>query len=318
VTREPRKNTAASIRTRLLSLAQSNGEDYQRVLGRYAIERFLYRLGRSPYRDKFALKGATLFTLWTGQTHRPTKDLDLLGQGSSAIGEVEQTIWAICEIQEKDGLVFDSASVEGTKIKEDDEYDGVRIKLLAELAGARIPMQIDIGFGDAVYPEPELASFPVLLPMEPPLIRAYPREASIAEKFQAMILLDIRNSRMKDFYDIWFIANTWTFDMASLRKAILASFERRGSTTPTGVPFALTDDFLNDPQKTRQWSAFVNRLNPGGKAPSLEEVGAVLRAFLLPCISGGSPTKADTLSWTPNQGWNKTKTNASSEPATTE
>ena len=318
MTREPRKNTAASIRARLLSLAQSKAEDYQRVLGRYAVERFLYRLGRSPYRDKFVLKGATLFTLWTGHTHRPTKDLDLLGQGSSAIGEVEQTIRAICQIQEEDGLVFDSASVEGTKIKEDDEYDGVRIKLLADLAGARIPMQIDIGFGDAVYPQPELASFPVLLPMEAPLIRAYPREASIAEKFQAMVLLDIRNSRMKDFYDIWFIANTWTFDMASLRNAIFASFERRGSTIPTGVPFALTDHFLNDPQKTQQWSAFVNRLDPGEKAPSLEEVGAVLRAFLLPCISGNSPTKPEILSWTPNQGWSGTKPDASSDPATTE
>src|ERR1700686_4932785 len=144
------------------------------------------------------------------------------------------TIRAICEIRDEDGLVFDSASVEGTKIKEDDEYDGVRIKLLADLAGAWIPMQIDIGFGDAVYPEPELVSFPVLLPMEAPLIRAYPREASIAEKFHAMVMLDIRNSRMKDFYDIWFMANTWTFDMAPLRNAIVASFERRRSTVPTG------------------------------------------------------------------------------------
>ena len=319
MTREKGKNTAASIRARLLALAQSKGEDYQRVLGRYAIERFLYRLGRSPYRDKFALKGATLFTLWTGHTHRPTKDLDLLGRGSSsAIEEVEMTIRAICEIQDEDGMVFHSESVEGARIKEDDEYDGVRIKLLAELAGARIPMQIDIGFGDAVYPEPELASFPVLLPMEAPLIRAYPRESAIAEKFHAMVVLDIRNSRMKDFYDVWFMANTWTFDMASLRKAILASFERRGSTIPTVVPFALTDDFLNDPQKTQQWNAFVSRLNPGDKAPSLEEVGAVLRAFLLPCISGDSLTKADIRSWTPNQGWSKTKADTSSDSAITE
>jgi len=318
VTHEPRKNTAASIRARLLSLAQSKGEDYQRVLGRYAIERFLYRLGRSPYRDRFALKGATLFTLWTGHTHRPTKDLDLLGQGSPAIGEVEQTIRAICEIQEEDGLVFNSASVDGTKIKEDDEYDGVRIKLLAELAGARIPMQIDIGFGDAVYPEPELASFPVLLPMEAPLIRAYPREASIAEKFHAMVLLDIRNSRMKDFYDIWFMANTWTFDMASLRNAILASFERRGSTIPTGVPFALTQDFLNDPQKKQQWSAFVSRLDPEDQAPSLEEIGAILGALLLPCISGDSLPKAEILSWTPNQGWSRTTAGTSSDSPITE
>jgi predicted nucleotidyltransferase component of viral defense system len=305
VTPEPRKNIAASIRARLLSLAQSKGEDYQRVLGRFAIERFLYRLGRSPYRDKFALKGATLFTLWTGQTHRPTKDLDLLGRGSSAIGEVEQTIRAICGVHEEDGIAFDSESVEGTRIKEDDEYDGVRIKLQAELAGARIPMQIDIGFGDAVYPEPELVSFPVLLHMGAPLIRAYPREASIAEKFHAMVVLDIRNSRMKDFYDIWFMANTWTFDMASLRKAILTSFERRGPTIPAGVPFALTDNFLNDPQKQQQWSAFVSRLNPGDKPPSLEEVGAILRTFLLPCISEDSLAEAEARSWTPSQHWSR-------------
>ena len=303
MTREKGKNTAASIRARLLTLAQSKGEDYQRVLGRYAVERFLYRLGQSPYRDKFALKGATLFTLWTGQTHRPTKDLDLLGRGSSAIGEVEETIRAICETQGEDGIAFDSKSIEGTKIKEEDEYDGVRIKLLAELAGARIPMQIDIGFGDAVYPEPELTSFPVLLPMEAPFIRAYPREASIAEKFHAMVVLDIRNSRMKDFYDIWFMANTWNFDMASLRKAIHASFGKRGSTTPTGTPFALTEEFLNDPQKKQQWIAFVRRLSPDCKAPFLDEVGAILRAFLLPCVSGESPTLSDLSQWTPSRQW---------------
>ena len=303
MTRDKGKNKAASIRARLLALAQSKGEDYQRVLGRFAIERFLYRLGRSPYRDKFAIKGATLFTLWTGHTHRPTKDLDLLGRGSSAIGEVEQTIRAICEVHEDDGIVFDSGSIVATKIKEDDEYDGVRIKILADLAEARIPMQIDIGFGDAVYPEPELASFPVLLFMEAPLIRAYPREASIAEKFQAMVLLEIRNSRMKDFYDIWFMANTWTFDMTSLSKAILTSFERRGSTIPTEVPFALTDDFLDDPQKKQQWTAFLSRLNPGDKAPSLGEVGVILRAFLLPCISGDSLAEAKVRSWTPSQHW---------------
>jgi len=319
VTREKGKNTAASIRARLLALAQSKGEDYQRVLGRYAVERFLYRLGQSPYRDKFALKGATLFTLWTGHTHRPTKDLDLLGRGSSsAIAEVEMTIRAICEIQDEDGIMFRRESIEGARIKEDDEYNGVRIKLFAELAGARIPMQIDIGFGDAVYPEPELASFPVLLPMEAPLIRAYPRESAVAEKFHAMVVLDIRNSRMKDFYDVWLMASTWTFEMASLRSAILGSFERRGSPIPTEVPFALTDDFLNDSRKKQQWSAFVNRLNPGEKAPPLEEVGTVLRAFLVPCISGDSPTNPGILSWTPNNGWSKAKPNSSSDPANTE
>lgn len=314
MTRKKAKNTAESVRARLLALAHSKGEDYQRVLGRYAIERILYRLGRSPYRDKFALKGAALFTLWTGQTHRPTKDLDLLGHGSSAIGDVEKTIRAICEIQEDDGIRYDSKSVEGTKIKEDGEYDGVRIKFQADLAGARIPMQIDIGFGDAAYPEPELASFPVLLPMEAPVIRAYPREASIAEKFHAMVVLDIRNSRMKDFYDIWFMANTWTFDMKSLSKAILASFERRGTAIPMEVPFALTTEFLNDQQKKQQWTAFVRRLNPGDTAPSLEKVGEILRTFLLPCISGSDLTQANIRSWTPDRHWDETEPDTFTKP----
>jgi len=306
MTRQPAKNLAASIRARLLLLAQNRGEDYQRMLGKYAIERFLYRLGQSPYRDRFALKGAMLFTLWTGQTHRPTKDLDLLGWGSSTIADVEAIIRTICKIPSEDGIVFDSQSVEGARIKEQDEYDGVRIKCDAHLAGARIPMQVDIGFGDAVYPEPELASFPVLLSMDAPLIRAYPREAAIAEKLHAMVELDIRNSRMKDFYDIWFMAVTWSFDMASLRKAIAASFERRGMDVPESV-FALTDGFLNDPQKKLQWGAFVSRLNPADTTPSLNEVGTVLRTFLLPCLGAKSQTDADIRHWTSDLKWRKGK-----------
>jgi hypothetical protein len=301
MTREPFKNPAASIRARLLSMSEEKGEDYQRVLGRFAVERFLYRLGASPYRDSFVLKGATLFTLWTGETHRPTKDLDLLGWGSSAIADVEPVIRAICEIQDDDGILFDSQSIEGARIKEDDEYDGVRIKCRAQLAGARIPLQVDIGFGDAVYPEPELATFPVILPMSAPIIRAYPREASIAEKLHAMVELDIRNSRMKDFYDIWFMANTWTFNLAALRGAIVVSFQRRGWAIPEDIPFALSEEFLNDSQKMLQWKAFAGRLNYGDKAPSLARVGSVLRAFLAPCLSSQTDSAAQV--WTPNVGW---------------
>ena len=166
-------------------------------------------------------------------------------------------------------------------------------------------MQIDIGFGDAVYPEPELASFPVLLPMDAPLIRAYPREAAIAEKFNAMVVLDIRNSRMKDFYDIWFMANTWGFELATLQTAILASFERRRVEIPQGVPFALTNEFLDDPQKKQQWNAFVSRLYPGSKAPSLDEVGALLRAFLLPCIQPAAAPGSTARHWTSDTQWSE-------------
>jgi nucleotidyltransferase AbiEii toxin of type IV toxin-antitoxin system len=200
------------------------------------------------------------------------KDLDLLGRGlSSTVTEVEALIREICEIRQDDGIVFDHESVEGSRIKEEDEYDGIRVKFQAELAGARIPMQVDIGFGDAVYPEPELASFPVLLPMEAPIIRAYPREATIAEKFHAMVLLDIRNSRMRDFYDIWYMANTWEFEMKPLQKAIEFSFTRRGTSLPDDVPFALTDGFLDDAQKKMQWNAFVSRFDAGDKRPTSQK-----------------------------------------------
>jgi predicted nucleotidyltransferase component of viral defense system len=303
VSSESGTNLAASIRARLLRLAQVSGEDYQRVLGRYGIERFLYRLGHSPHRDRFALKGATLFTLWTGQTHRPTKDLDLLGWGSSAINDVEAVMREICEVEDQDGIVFDAKSVEGTKIKEDDEYDGVRIKFSAHLAGARIPMQVDIGFGDAVYPEPELVTFPVLLPMAPPQIRAYPRESAIAEKLHAMVELDIRNSRMKDFYDIWYMAQTWTFEMPLLHRAIAAVFDRRGLALPESAPFALTADFLNDSQKKQQWNAFISRFNTADAGPSLDDVGALLSAFLLPCLYADSPAETQARRWVPGSGW---------------
>jgi predicted nucleotidyltransferase component of viral defense system len=303
MSREPARNLAASVRARLLTLAQEKGEDYQRILGKYAVERFLFRLGRSEYRDRFILKGAMLFTLWMGEMHRPTKDLDLLGWGSSAVEEVEKTIRAICAVEEDDGLAFDGGSVAGERIKEDDEYEGVRVKLSATLAGARIPMQIDIGFGDAVYPEPKFASFPTLLSMEAPRIRAYPREATIAEKFNAMVVLDIRNSRMKDFYDIWFMATTWEFDMESLRAAIFAAFERRGIAVPKETPFALTDEFLNDAQKKQQWKAFASRLNPGSTVPQLDEVGTVLRAFLMPCIVSGARGELPFVHWTPDSYW---------------
>lgn len=303
MSRESGTNVAASIRARLLRLAQEGGEDFQRVLGRYGIERFLYRLGNSPHRDRFALKGATLFTLWTGQTHRPTKDLDLLGRGSSAVADVEAVMQEICEIQDQDGIVFDVQSIEGTKIKEDDEYDGVRVKFSAQLAGARIPMQVDIGFGDAVYPEPELATFPVLLPMAAPEIRAYPRESAIAEKLHAMVELDIRNSRMKDFYDVWYMAETWSFEMSGLHGAIAAVFKRRGLALPEGAPFALTADFLNDSQKKQQWNAFISRFNDAGGSPSLNEVGSLLRAFLLPCLYADSPAETAARRWLPGSGW---------------
>ena len=209
----------------------------------------------------------------------------------------------ICGVQDDDGMIFDAKTVEGTKIEEDDEYDGVRIRLNAPFAGARIPMQVDIGFGDVVFPGPELATFPVLLPMVAPQIRAYPRESVIAKKLHAMVELDIRNSRMKDFYDIWYMARTWPFEMPLLRCAIALVFERRGFALHESALFALTADFLNGPRKEQQWNVFISRLNSAGVGPTLDEVGALLRAFLLPCLHAESPAETQVRRWLPGAGW---------------
>jgi hypothetical protein len=156
-----RKNIAESVRARLLNLSKQRGDEFQLTLTNYVIERFLYRLGRSQFRDRFVLKGAVLFRVWMGQSHRPTKDLDLLGNGSSGLSEVAEAIRKVCLVEADDGVVFDLDAIQAERIREDAEYEGVRIRFGAELAAAKIPLQIDVGFGDAITPEPSIDSRPV-------------------------------------------------------------------------------------------------------------------------------------------------------------
>lgn len=299
-------NLAASIRERLLQRARSTGEEFQLALTEFANERFLYRLGASDYRDRFILKGATLFTLWDGRLNRPTRDLDLLGLGSSQIEDVVAVCKAICGIPVEDGIVFDLASVHGARIREDADYEGVRILLRAELAGARIPMQIDIGFGDAVEHGGDLVHFPVLLPMGAPLIRAYPKEAAIAEKLHGMVILDMANSRMKDFYDIWFMSKRWPFNLGTLSSAIASTFERRSTPLPDQLPTALGSTFLTAPEKQAQWRAFRSRL--GDQAPSLalEEIGKAIRDFIAPALFLQTTLPPNAV-WDPDKGWSETR-----------
>jgi hypothetical protein len=181
-----RRNLPASVRQRLLNRARDRGEDFQYVLSRYAIERLLYRLGQSRHSQRFVLKGATLFDVWTGQTHRPTRDLDLLCSGDPSVLRMEQILRELCDAVHRDGLDFDPASVSGEEIRGADEYTGVRVRLQARLAGARIPIRVDVGFGDAVVPAPEPVDYPPLLDLPAPVVRAYPREAVAAEKFSTL------------------------------------------------------------------------------------------------------------------------------------
>jgi predicted nucleotidyltransferase component of viral defense system len=283
MTRKGPQNHAASIRQRLLNKARQQNEDFNLVLFRYAAERLLYRLSRSSHRDRFVLKGATLFQIWTGQSHRPTRDLDLLGQGMPSSDKFLQLFREVCQQDvEEDGLEFRSETVRAEPIKEDDEYQGLRLKLQATLAPARIQLQIDIGFGDAVTPAPDEIDFPTLLDLPAPSLKAYPRETVVAEKYQAMVMLGIANSRMKDFYDVWTLARQFAFSGITLSKAIRATFERRQTAIPEQLPMALDDEFAQDRQKLTQWKAFIGKNKLNAEDSGLPEIVETLRNFLMP------------------------------------
>jgi predicted nucleotidyltransferase component of viral defense system len=279
---EPKKlrDLGASIRARLLTLAQEKGQSFELLLTRYAIERLLYRLSLSEHRDRFALKGAMLMTSWFDDPHRPTRDVDFLGFGDNAPEAMLATFRDICAVPADDGILFDPITMRVERIREDLAYGGVRLRTIGELAGARITVIIDIGFGDAVEPGIEDIDLPVLLGLPQPRLRAYARETVIAEKFQAMVLLGLANSRMKDFYDVWVLSRSHSFDADRLSRAIAATFERRGTAIPISAPVALTQDFANDVGKQQQWTAFVRNLR--AEVPPLSQVVTDLESFLMP------------------------------------
>jgi predicted nucleotidyltransferase component of viral defense system len=298
-----RKNIAESVRARLLNLSKHRGDEFQLTLANYAIERFLYRLGQSPLRDRFVLKGAVLFRVWMGQSHRPTKDLDLLGNGSSGLSEVAEAIREVCLVEAHDGLVFDLDAIQVERIREDAEHEGVRIRFRAELAAAQIPLQIDVGFGDAITPEPSLTAVPSMLGMDSPQVLAYPRETVVAEKLHAMVILDISNTRMKDFYDLWFLSRSWPFQMITLSDAIRATFERRGTPLPVAAPLALTSGFHSDEQKSLQWRAFLKRLRLDPATPALDEIGEAIKRFIETPLAEARERTAIEKVWSASGGW---------------
>lgn len=301
---QPIKNLPASVRQRLLNFARDHDEQFQLVLGRYAMERLLYRLDQSVHRDRFVLKGAMLFLVWDGVPHRVTRDLDLLGFGAQSVEEMEQVMRAICSTGvADDGVVFRPETVRGTLIREDQEYEGVRLTLNAYLGTARIPLQIDVGFGDAVTPAPVRERFPTLLDFPAPHPRVYPRETVIAEKFHAMVSLGMGNSRMKDFFDVWFLARTFPFDGESLAVAFRRTFDRRRADIPTTPPLALTDGFAMDPSKGQQWGAFLQRTGLETTAPSLADVIADLVPFLMPPARAAAGGDSFLLHWSGAGPW---------------
>lgn len=303
MSKRPAANVAHSVRDRLLSIARRDGIDFNFILSRYAVERFLYRLAKSEHRDRFILKGAMLFAVWTHRPHRPTRDLDLLGLGDLSEASVRGIFQSVFEEPvEPDGLAFDPESIAVSEIRAEEEYQGRRVKALARLGTAKVFLQVDIGIGDAVTPPPEEVTFPVLLDMPAPKLRAYARETVIAEKLQAMAALGMLNSRMKDLYDIWTMAQQFEFDGSVLAEAIRATLDRRNTSVADELPAALTDEFGGDAVKQTQWQAFLRNHGLSREpSPTLEAVVPALRRFLeLPCRAAGSG-QAFTRHW-PAQG----------------
>jgi len=295
-------NVAASVRARLSQLARRQGVEFQLVLAEFAIERFLYRLGASAHADRFVLKGATLFKLWSAERGRATWDLDLLGRGASTVAAVVGVVRELCAVPADDGITFDPNSASGEEIRAADEYEGVRVRLEARLAEARIPVQVDVGFGDAVVPPPRRETVPVLLDHSPPRVLVYPREAVVAEKLEAIVSLGVTNSRMKDFYDLQQLARRFAFEGSSLALAIRATFDRRRTPMPGEEPLALRADFMAAPERETQWRAFVRRGRLAA-APDATRLAQELREFLWPVLSAATRSEPFEHHWAAGGPW---------------
>ncbi len=298
------KNIAASVRARLHNHAKESGRPLQEYLQHYGLERFLFRLSKSEYGYRFILKGGLMFRVWKTASGRPTRDIDLHGITNNSISELENIVREICDIHDDDGINFDSASIEGERIKEGADYEGVRIRFLGFIGRARIPMQLDIAFGDVIHPEAIEVDYPTLLAQACPRLRVYPQETVIAEKFQAMVQLGVANSRMKDFYDIWLLSQEFSFTGSSLQLAIQKTFVNR-KTGVEAQPFALTDEFAESARPSTQWTAFRRRMRIQGCPETLAYVVRDLRSFLLPIAQSLVSEELFEFHWSASARWQK-------------
>jgi hypothetical protein len=298
------KNIAASVKQRLLTLSRECGEEFNLLLIRYGIERFLYRLSQSEHADSFVLKGASLFHFCADASHRPTRDIDLLSRGSSDPARLKEFFEQVAGLEMgDDGMTFDPSSIYTEPIRREEEYEGVRVHLKGRLGTARLSLQIDVGFGDAVTPRPRKRLLRGLLDFEPPQMRIYPWETVIAEKYQAMVDLGMTNSRMKDFFDLRHIAREFEFEGKILSKAIQATFRRRKTDLPEGCPLALTLKFTQDPAVGARWRAFLQRSKLRGPVPDLASVADEIWAFLRPVTEALLAQSSFEKAWNPGGPW---------------
>lgn len=290
-------NRSASVLARLLTLAKQRGDDYTLLLTRFALERLLCRIAASAHADRFLLKGALLFSLWYDEPHHATRDADLLGFGPDDAETLTAMFRDIATIAIDDGIAFDPASVRADTIREDSRYGGLRVRLNGHIGNVRCALQIDVGFGDAVTPGPQTVVFPVLLDdLAAPTLKVYPVYTVIAEKYHAMMVLGLANSRMKDFFDIVTIARRTDLDGATLARAIAATFARRSTALPAQAPMALTAEFAADIGKQRQWQAFLRKLR-AADAGTLSDTVELLRMLLWPASQVAASASDANARW---------------------
>ena len=293
----------ASIRQRLLNKAHQQVRPFQEILQFYAMERFLYRLSLSPIAEEFVLKGALLLAAWRAPQARPTMDIDLAGRTSNSLEHIAEVMLAVChQPSEGDGIEFLSNTIETMRIKEDSEYEGVRVRLEATLAKARIRLQIDIGFGDVIVPAPVSLEYPTLLDLPAPVIRAYSKETVIAEKLEALVTLGLLNSRLKDYYDIALLARLYAFDGEQLLGSLLATFRHRG-TSIEAEPVGLSAAYARDPARATQWRAFVRRNRFTGESHDLAVLVTEVRRFADPLLATAAHSRGFPARWPAGGPW---------------
>ncbi|HEX8136371.1 MAG TPA: nucleotidyl transferase AbiEii/AbiGii toxin family protein [Pyrinomonadaceae bacterium] len=301
--KKAKTNLAASVHQRLLNLARASNRPFNELLQYFAIERFLYRFSLSPYKEKFVLKGAQMLRAWEAPLARPTMDVDMLaGQTANTIENLERVVRECCEIGVDDGVMFDTAGIRGEAINKEAEYQGVRVMVQGTLGKIKLNVQVDFGFGDVVVPQPVPTELPQLLDLGAPRLLGYTPESAIAEKFQAMVTLDIANTRIKDFYDIWSLSRVREFDGRVLAAAISATFRRRTTPLSQGVPLALTDTFSEDQTKQSLWQAFLRKGRLDAERKNLTAVVGEIRDFLMPVVDALNAGREFRSRWK-DGGW---------------
>ena len=300
---KPQAGNIASTLARLRNLADAGGLSLNDVLQRYVIERFLARISRLPDADTVLLKGALMLRVWGLPKARPTMDIDLLRRGAADQATLRELVARCVAIHDAGDVVeFDAATIVAEAITEEADYVGTRIRLTARMGNVRQRVQIDFGVGDAVVPDPVRIEFPLMLGGDPIRLTAYPVEAAIAEKFHVMVVRDLRNSRMRDYYDIWTLSRNCSFTSTALASSIRSTFERRGTVVPTTTPAALTEAFYADSAHIQQWIAFTRRIGQTDLAHDFSMVAVEIAGFIMPIIGQGDETSA-AYRWCPGGPW---------------